>query len=334
MVKMSARRADRGYDLPTMAGSSPTQGSSMSNPQLAHAGGNQLKVPEELAEDLRRLGTPLVVRALENGDLFIDPPEFRGSLPRRIVRGARGQRQTVGTLDGEVLNLRTALVPQGSYHIVSYSPRYLLMPVEEQPAEEASSRASFWRQQHGYAEHRPAEEQGRDVNEVSRWLAHDVIAPLAPRSVLELGCGAGRNLRHLREALPQARILGLEINRGAAEVAGKVPDVDIHVRSLYEARDLGPVDVMLTAGVLMHIPHDRAPQVVASMVEQSEIATVHLELHGKPRGFDFHRYPRDYAELYRSLGHQITYQVLDPDDPRNRGESTGQLALAVWRPLQ
>jgi len=218
----------------------------------------------------------------------------------------------------------------GDYRIVNYEPQFLLMRSEG--SDDAVDRTRFWATIENYHEHRPLESQESSASDVSRWLAEEVIAPLRPLRVLELGCGAGRNLAHITRAMPSVEVVGVEINPSAAARATTATGVTIHNRSLYEPLDdLGTFDIVFTAGVLMHIPHESAEGVVRAMVNRASKAVIHFELHGDSHTIDFHHYPRDYRALFSRLGLASEYRVLGRKDPLNAGESVGQMALLTCR---
>jgi len=52
----------------------------------------------------------------------------------------------------------------------------------------------------------------------------------------------------------------------------------------------------------MHIPHQKVVKVITQMHRIAKKAVIHFELHGPSNVFDFHRYPRDYMQLYNKIG--------------------------------
>ncbi|MCA1708260.1 MAG: class I SAM-dependent methyltransferase [Actinobacteria bacterium] len=296
----------------------------------AHA--DPLELPGELAEALRLRSNCLVMMEPEDTGGFIS----RFDLLRLAKRTLKGRSvhvaRCVKSAGGWAIS-RPSWFEPGKYRIVNYDPRFLL--VGSSALDDVADRAAFWASIRDYHEHRSHAKQDTDAKTFSRWFANDVIAPLRPKRVLELGCGAGRNLAHIVSAIPDAEVVGVEINPEAAERAqvavggnGKIINC-----SLYEVPDdIGSFDVVYTAGVLMHVPHDAVRAVVQDMAKRSAVAVVHFELHGQDHQFDFHRYPRDYAALHSELGHTgVSYRVFDRKDPLNAGESVGLMALLIYR---
>lgn len=290
---------------------------------------DHLHLPGELGE---AMGLGSKVRLLLEPDElggFASRLDLRRLLKRRLQR--RPVKVATASHNGDGWAVSSpAWLGEGRYRIVNYDPRFLL--IRSDTEDPAADRAAFWAAISDYHEHRQHAEQDADAVAFSRWFARDIIGPFKPKRVLELGCGAGRNLAQIA-ALDGVEVVGVEINPGAAEQARQAvcETGSIVTGSLYDLDGLGSFDVVFTAGVLMHVPHDEVEAVVRSMVEHAEQAVVHFELHGTPHGFDFHRYPRDYGDLYRRLGLDgATYRVLDRTDPLNAGESVGRMALLTY----
>jgi ubiquinone/menaquinone biosynthesis C-methylase UbiE len=89
------------------------------------------------------------------------------------------------------------------------------------------------------------------------------------KSILEVGCGSAPNLINLRQQFPKARLLRIDINPRAIEVAKnyfylkKVKNVELKVGNIDKIKVLGnSVDVVLSNAVLMYIPSDRILKVL------------------------------------------------------------------------
>jgi pseudaminic acid biosynthesis-associated methylase len=92
-----------------------------------------------------------------------------------------------------------------------------------------------------------------------RWLGQ-VLHPAnryhAVRSALEIGCGAGANLKALEGLCAGVNLKGLEPNDAAAEAAHKLASADIIVAGADQLPMLpaDSEDLVLTCGLLIHIP--------------------------------------------------------------------------------
>jgi SAM-dependent methyltransferase len=277
---------------------------------------DSLEIPGELFEVMGR-PTMLVVRKPdETGGVFIRAARLRDRVARRSIH--RLERA-----DGDTAVFRGSAATEGTFRIANYEPSYYLMP--------ATAHDEFWSGIVGYHEHLPAPAQDAVAQRVSGWLARDVLGP-AGESFLELGCGAGRNLIALHEVDEDLHLAGIDLNKAAVAHARRfLPSADVGTGSLYDVsgRPEASVDVVFTSGVLMHVPHDRVTGVVLEMHRIARRAVVHFELHGPSHDFDFHRYPRDYAELYSSLGLAAQYEIFPHDDFRSRAVAPFHHSLLV-----
>lgn len=93
-------------------------------------------------------------------------------------------------------------------------------------------------------------------SELTRELAGLLPPGLSPRAALDAGCGTGNATRCLREAWPQARVIGLDLSAGMLSRAGeKLSDVGL-VRG--DAGRLpfmaGAFDLVFSAYMLHHLP--------------------------------------------------------------------------------
>lgn len=130
-----------------------------------------------------------------------------------------------------------------------------------------------------------------------------------PRSVLEVGCNVGGNLRWLAELLPPADVVGVDINETALRtIRAKLPGISA-VRAA--GREL-PFrdrwfDLSFTAGVLIHQPEVTLPLVMSEVVRTSKRLVLAIEYYAPDteevlyRGHEGALFKRDYGALYREL---------------------------------
>jgi spore coat polysaccharide biosynthesis protein SpsF len=82
------------------------------------------------------------------------------------------------------------------------------------------------------------------------------------QDVLELGSNIGLNLMALRALFPRANLSAVEINEKAGlELKQRMPDVDLHVSSIFDFESSKQWDLTFTKGVLIHINPDRLSDV-------------------------------------------------------------------------
>jgi SAM-dependent methyltransferase len=304
----------------------------------------ELRLPRELFD---AMGRPrrLAIRDADDGRFFVEAAtparRVRGvalrlaqrALRRRIAPHRTARLASAGPNEATFRVDDARLPADASYHVVNYEPRYYFMPADALP--EHQSREEAWRSLEDYHEHRPAAQQDEASNRISQWLAHDVLAPLGARSFLEVGCGGGRNLVWLHRERPDATLAGLEIHPGAVRAAREAlgPAATIHEGSLYDLEKLVPdrYDVVLSVATLELVPHDRIDDVLRAMMARAGRALVLLEVHGPAHGFDYHRYPRDYAAIMRRLAPEarLEYTVYPRRDFRSRRASSFHYALLV-----
>lgn len=248
---------------------------------------------------------------------------------RRPDRSIWYRRATTENGAAEYVQSSVGTPPSGRYHIVNYGGSVALLPADTKG--ETEGRQAAWAGYSGYHEHLPFAEQDSSATRVSRWLARTLL-PYRPSSVLELGCGSGRNLYWIARTIPHAQTLGVEINPEAVRESVRQGVVGVRVGSLYDTHLVGTksIDVALTSGVLMHVPAENVERVVREMHRIARVAVVHFELHGPSNPFDFHRYPRDYRALYERLDLPVSsYRVFPRWDYRSRGTNSFRHALLV-----
>lgn len=76
-------------------------------------------------------------------------------------------------------------------------------------------------------------------------------------SIIELGAGTGANIQALRRRFPMAQITAVELNQAAALVIARDQPVEVIQTSILNNFSLRQWDLVLTKGVLIHIPPDQ-----------------------------------------------------------------------------
>ena len=224
-------------------------------------------------------------------------------------------------------------IKDGEYHIVNYETLIYLMPLNKEDV--AKSRQKAWASMHNYHEHREITLQDKEAVQVSRWLSF-IFESLNPASILEIGCGAGRNLLIAREMLKGTRLSGIDINEEAIKVAQAQSDgsIEFSVLSLYELKSIkdNSVDIVFTSGVLMHVPNDKVVGVINEMHRIAKKAVIHFELHGPSNNFDYHRYPRDYKKLYETIGlvKKYKYEIFPLNTFQSKGTNSFNHSLLLY----
>lgn len=88
-------------------------------------------------------------------------------------------------------------------------------------------------------------------------LIADLIGSMRPKTVLEFGCNAGRNLDQIRRRVSDAQLTGVDINPKGIELGRKQFGLDLQVADedwlTRQAEDV--FDVSLTVSVIDHMPY-------------------------------------------------------------------------------
>jgi len=137
------------------------------------------------------------------------------------------------------------------------------------------------------------------------WTAF--FAEFPARTVLEVGCNLGANLRWIAARVPPARVYGLDVNEKALrELRRALPSVNA---VWGRARDLPfrdrAFETVFTMGVLIHQPPDALPAVMAEIVRCANRFVLCGEYYAPEltevpyRGQSGALFKRDFGELYR-----------------------------------
>jgi pseudaminic acid biosynthesis-associated methylase len=157
----------------------------------------------------------------------------------------------------------------------------------------------------------------------------NLVRDFGIRSVLEIGCGQGANLKPLAGLLDPHDVWGVDVNEDALALARlHAPGVNVvasRARRLPFRDDLA--DLAFTVGVLIHQPETTLPNVMAEIVrcsarlvlwaEYHAEATEEIPYHGKSGAL----YRRDYGAIYRELFPELTVLregFLSPEDGIDR----------------
>lgn len=123
-----------------------------------------------------------------------------------------------------------------------------------------------------------------------------------PQSLIEFGANIGNNLRAIALLAPECRLSAIEINASAvAQLAGYLPQAEIHHTSLLDFVPTRTYDVALTKGVLIHINPDALPRVYDTLHAASARYVVVCEYYSPTpqelvyRGHEHKLFKRDFA---------------------------------------
>lgn len=168
--------------------------------------------------------------------------------------------------------------------------------------------ANFWRNPHDYVDRLPSTQR--------TWFNPEfyvgweetalILAEMIERyvgkgeSVVELGCGAGRNLKALQE-LGFTKLIGIEINQKSIDLGREVYGLEgvALICSPIEKVKLPHVDCIFTHGILMHLPpsSEFVFQRIASLARKA-IITVENETTSD----GMLRWGRNYQTIFEGFG--------------------------------
>lgn len=126
-----------------------------------------------------------------------------------------------------------------------------------------------------------------------RQLLVDTIAKYNPKTVLEIGCSCAPNLYLLAKRLPEAKIVGIDINtkaiqRGAYELHQRgVKNVSLNGMSAHWLSGLadGYFDVVFTDAMMIYIDPKSIRDLMVNIVRLTNKAVVFLERHSNDIGW-------------------------------------------------
>jgi SAM-dependent methyltransferase len=308
-----------------MTESAPDSSQNSLRPVIIKSGG-VLSVPNVMYMFMER---PTFLRVAPSAEGLLIERRFDGTPIRtfghnllRRRAGWKKIRLTANDWHSATFRDDAGLIPDGSYELGDYFPMFQLFPIAfETPASDAPERATInaetWASIADYHEHLGLADQHSTAHEVSKMMARTVGELVAaPRRILELGCGSGRNLYWMSQAFPEAEIVGVDINP-SANIKDFLPQnvtfIQENILKL-DFENLGRFDAIFTCGFLMHINHQDIRALLKNVHEHSD-HSLFFELHGPANAWDFHRYPRNYQSLFDDLGLPVDdYTIYGPDD--------------------
>jgi SAM-dependent methyltransferase len=160
---------------------------------------------------------------------------------------------------------------------------------------------SYWALRGGDDYFREQEDQpGRAAR--SLWLAARV-AQYRPESILEIGCGYGKQLASLRAVLPDVPLTGLDFSPTQLAAAGSYLNGMAGVSLVLGSGSRlpfpdGSFDLVMTSAVILHNPPAAAEAIRREVVRVSR----RLAAHNEDTDVSYNRYGYDTAAWYRAAG--------------------------------
>jgi len=153
-----------------------------------------------------------------------------------------------------------------------------------------------------------------------KWLMK-IINLYNPKSVLEIGCYDGTNLRLLHQLNPKIKLTGIDINVSAIERAKVLlPEAKFECGNMYEIDKFfkEKFDLVFTRGVMIYIFPTEAKNFIDKIISLSRKTIVHCEHHSEKfieRQYNDNstvgRRSSNYLELYRNYDRRIYSRTRD-----------------------
>ena len=172
-------------------------------------------------------------------------------------------------------------------------------------------------------------ERNRALDERRTAFWTRLLEPHGIRSVLEIGCGQGANLRPISTLIEPHDTWGIDVNESALAIArGNAPGINVvaSVARKLPFRD-GLVDLAFTVGVLIHQPDETLGQVMAEIVRCSRAFVLWAEYHAPSteevpyHGVAGSLYRRNFGAIYSELFPELEVRdegFLAPEDGFDR----------------
>ena len=180
----------------------------------------------------------------------------------------------------------------------------------------------FWRQSFGdeYVSRNRVEWRKR----IPFWQG--VIDRTRPRSILEVGCGSGWNMRAIRAVDPMIALWGCDINSAAIEEAGDA-GLSVVNASLFDLKKEWPeggFDLVASVGVLIHVAPADLPRAMDSIISVSNRYVLAVEYADETeveveyRGHSERLWRRPFGRLYAERGLNVVAEFDAPADAFDR----------------
>jgi pseudaminic acid biosynthesis-associated methylase len=144
-------------------------------------------------------------------------------------------------------------------------------------------------------------------------LLQRMIDQTGAETFLDVGCNAGWNLLALRKISPDFMMSGIDVNeRALAQASSEGFDVvACAAKDLPSQEDLQGADMVITSGVLIHVPPVELPEVMRAICEATKRYILCIEYDApvetmaEYRGHQHRLWKRPFGELYERLGMSV-----------------------------
>ncbi len=161
------------------------------------------------------------------------------------------------------------------------------------------------------------------LNHPHRKLILDILQKKFPRlkSLLEVGCGCGPNLKNISIKFPQVNLAGIDINKYAIFKAREhltypenfQKDATLVIAPSYQIPfNDKTFDIILTDAVLMYLSINKVKQTIEEFKRVAKKGLILIELNGKSKIGELQNgyWCRDYKSLLESYGFKVVKQKI------------------------
>jgi ubiquinone/menaquinone biosynthesis C-methylase UbiE len=159
--------------------------------------------------------------------------------------------------------------------------------------------------------------ENSDVSEkYAEQTARYIVSQVKPQdTILEYGCGFGRNLKVLERALASdCKIYGIDLSSAALEEGKRY----LSGRAVLKQTDGLKIPfsddffgLSFTSAVLEHVPEKDFKKICDEIIRVTKKTIIHIEAN---RNY-YTKYPHDYKKFYESKGHKVKiFKMPDYDE--------------------
>jgi hypothetical protein len=139
----------------------------------------------------------------------------------------------------------------------------------------------------------------------SEWIAQELIPELGIESLLEIGTNTGRNLAVAKDAHPDLRVCGTDVNPHALARARELrPHIEFRLQDANRWNEPPKSwDAVLTMSVLDHVPDEAIEALARNIVSTARKAVIAVEFWDGSEGKRGpYKYSRDTRALFERAG--------------------------------
>lgn len=190
---------------------------------------------------------------------------------------------------------------------------------------------NYWKQRGGET-YFQEQEAVKDRTERSRFIAEE-IARLSPASLLEIGCGYGKQLENISKLMGGMTFAGADFSRPQLlkgfeyfpSMRGRVVEADAEFLPFKERS----FDVVMSSAVILHNEYKKAQRILWNMIRISRRYLVHNE----DTDVTFSRYGYDMTKTYRAMNFRviISKQIPCSQDPADTQFTVAEVPAGLGR---